>query len=360
MSTIKEYNIKVEKNDNGEASITGSLPPEALEKHKDEALKFFSNNLKVDGFRPGNIPENIIRKNVPETTILEEMASLALNEIYPDIVKESKIDVFGRPHVHFTKLAPGNPVEFTIHTALAPVVEIADYKKIAKELNEKKEDVTVTDEEVEKALLEIRKELDKRNKPADSEEAEGDKKAAEKGKEEKEVEPSPLTDESVQIISPAKTVEEFTETVRADLLTHKQNQESEKHRLEIAEKILEGSNISVPAMVVESELQSMMAQFTHDVTMAGLKMEEYLTQAGKTEEELIQEWRPHAEKRAKMQLLLNKIAVEEDLFAKPEVVSKQADLIMEENPKADRSRVEIYVETQLANANVFDFLENQK
>ncbi len=342
MSVIKEYNIKIEKNDSGEASIIGTLPPESVEKYEKEAIEFFSNNLKVDGFRTGNIPENIVRKNISETAILEEAASLALNAIYPEIV-------------HFNKLAPGNPVEFTIHTALAPTLEVADYKKIAKELNAKVKEVTVEEEEVERALLEIRKELDRRDNPDTNEGAE---ELEEENKEEKE--PSPLTDEKVQTISAAKTVEEFTKTVREDLLTHKKNQAKEKHRLDLVEKVLEKSKIGVPGMVVDSELQSMMAQFAHDVTQAGIKMEDYLAQAGKTEEDLIKEWQPHAENRAKMQLLLNHIAVNENLFPEKEVVASQADQIMQENAGADRERVEIYVETQLANGNVFEFLEGLK
>lgn len=360
MSIIKEYNIKVEKNESGEATISGTLSPEIIEKHRSEAMQFFSNNLKIDGFRQGNIPENIIKKNVSETAILEETASLALNSIYPDIVREAKLDVFGRPHVHFTKLAPGNPVEFTIHTALAPVVEVADYKKIAKELNSKREEVTITDEEVDKALLEIRKQLDLRDKSAEAESEDTATGVEDDSEDKAEKEPSPLTDEKVQGISQDKTVEEFTKTVREDLLAHKKNQAEEKHRLELIEKVLAESKISVPAMVVESELQSMMAQFAHDVMQAGIKMEDYLAQAGKTEEELIKEWRPHAENRAKMQLLLNKIALDEELFPAREVVTAEADKIMTENPKADRERVEIYVETQLANGNVFTFLAKEK
>jgi FKBP-type peptidyl-prolyl cis-trans isomerase (trigger factor) len=89
-------------------------------------------------------------------------------------------------------------------------------------------------------------------------------------------------------------------------------------------------------------------------------MEDYLKQAGKTGDELLKEWRPHAENRAKMQLLLNRIATNEELFPKKEDVDHHVHHILEDNPKADRARAEIYVETQLANASVFEFLEKQK
>ncbi|MDZ7726586.1 MAG: trigger factor [Candidatus Campbellbacteria bacterium] len=373
MSVTEKYNVKVEKDDSkGEISISGSIPSEEVEKHKEGTLKFFSENVSIDGFRKGNVPEDVLKKHVSESAIYEEMASRALNEIYPEIVREEKLDIFGRPHVHFNKLAPGNPVEFTVHTAVMPKVEIPDYKEIAAEVNKDKEEVTVTDEEVQKALLEVRKELDKREQQANA--GEGEEKSEGENKEEsesnetsesgagesEEKEPSPLTDEKIQKVSPAKTVAEFEQTVREDLKTHKEKQANEKHRLAIIEKILEKSEVTIPEMVVESELASMMAQFAQDVTQAGMKMEDYLKQAGKTEEELKKEWRPHAEKRAKMQLLLNKIATQEELLPKKEDMEPHINQVLEQNPQVERERAETYVETQLANQNVFEFLENQK
>src|SRR5690606_7160216 len=139
-----------------------------------------------------------------------------------------------------------------IRTPLMPKVEIADYKKIAKELNANREEVALDESEVERALLEIRKELDRREKPEIAEEN-NESDGADKKDDKEEVEPSELTDEKVQKISPMKTVAEFEKSVREDLKKHKENQANEKHRLKILEKILEESTISLPEMIVESE-----------------------------------------------------------------------------------------------------------
>jgi FKBP-type peptidyl-prolyl cis-trans isomerase (trigger factor) len=358
MSIHKENKISVTTNDRNEAVITGTLLSEALQRHTPDALRFFSENLTLDGFRKGNIPENVIRKNVSENAILEETASRALNEIYPEIVREHVLDVFGRPQVSFTKLAPGNPVEFAITVPLMPKIEIGDYKKIAKNLNDSKSEVILEEDEVARALLEVRKELDRRDDKKKSQEEGGEK--ANKEEKGRESEPSPLTDEKVQKISPMKTVTEFEQSVREDLKKHKENQAQEKHRLALMEKILEESVITLPQAIIESELQSMMAQFASDVSATGLTMEDYLKQAGKAEDELRGEWRPHAENRAKMQLLLNRMATIEKLFPKKEDVEHHVHHLLEHNPTADKERAAVYVETQLANANVFSFLEKQK
>lgn len=344
-----------------EATITGTIPEDVLKKHEPAALAFFSENISIDGFRKGAIPEKILRKHISETALLEETASRALSELYPEIVREEKLDVFGRPRVVFTKLAPNNPVEFTIVTPLAPKVDIADYKTIAKELNTKREKVVLEESEVERALLEVRKELDRIEAQSAAHENEGGEKknADENGKNEKETtdEPSPLTDEKVQKIAPVKTLEEFTTLVREDLQKHKENQASEKHRLMLIEKILEKSSVAIPDVVVESELEGMMAKFSEEVRRAGTTIEDYLAQASKTKEGLIEEWRPHAEKRAKMQLILNKIANEEKLFPEKDEIERNADHIVKHNPEIERRQAEVYVEIQRTNANVLSFLE---
>jgi trigger factor len=357
MYILRQHNVAVTKNEGKEAVITGVIPTELLKKHEPAALKFFSENLSVDGFRKGSIPEKVLRKHVSEVTLLEETASRALNELYPEIVREEKLDVFGRPRVVFTKLAPNNPVEFTIVTPLAPKVDIADYKTIAKEINAERVGVVLEEPEVEKALLEVRKELDRleaHNKEGghEKEETDGEERG---GKE--EAQPSPLTDEKVQKIAPVKTVDEFRTLVRADLQKHKENQANEKHRLMLIEKILEKSNVTLPEVLIESELEGMMAQFSSDVAQAGVTMEGYLAQASKTKEDLLKEWRPHAEKRAKMQMILNKIASEEKLFPKKEEVEGHAARIVEHNPGIERRQAEVYVEIQRINANVLSFLE---
>lgn len=353
MSTVKQNNITITKTEGKEVVISGTLSEDLLKKHEPAAVTFFSENISIDGFRKGSIPEKILRKHVSETAILEETASRALSELYPEIVREEKLDIFGRPRVVFTKLAPNNPVEFAITTPLAPKVDVGDYKTIAKELNKTREGVVLEESEVEKALVEVRKELDRIDAQDKKEEGEG----GGGGNEGTETEPSPLTDEKVQKIAPVKTVEEFRALVREDLQKHRENQASEKHRLTLIEKILEKSVVVVPDVVIESELEGMMAQFSADIHRAGTTLEAYLAQASKTKEQLLEEWRPHAETRAKMQLILNKIATEEKLFPKPEEIERHTSKILEHNPNIERAQVEAYVEIQRTNMNVLSFLE---
>ena len=77
--------ISIKKLPKSEVEIEGELESEIFESYFSKALKKLGENLKLDGFRKGKIPDSVILSNIPEINILEEMANLALSEHYPKI-----------------------------------------------------------------------------------------------------------------------------------------------------------------------------------------------------------------------------------------------------------------------------------
>ena len=133
--------VKIKKLPKSEIEIEGELENELFENYFAKALKTLGENLKLDGFRKGKIPENVLLSNIPEISILEKMAEMALSEHYPKIIEGEKIDAIGRPEISITKVGVGSPLEFKVKTALLPEVKLADYKKIAKTENAKESKV---------------------------------------------------------------------------------------------------------------------------------------------------------------------------------------------------------------------------
>ena len=80
----------------------------------------------------------------------------------------------------------------------------------------------------------------------------------------------------------------------------------------------------------------------------------------KTIPDLRKEFRIDAEKKAKLGLVLNKIAEVEKIEADKEQVAKEVAMILEHYKDADRERAEMHAENVLTNEKVFQFLENQK
>lgn len=104
----------------------------------------------------------------------------------------------------------------------------------------------------------------------------------------------------------------------------------------------------------------MLARFHDDVTRSGLKFEDYLKNIKKTEEDLRKEWRPDAEKRGKLQIVLDEIARAEKIEAPKDAVEEEVKHILEHHKDADPSRARAYISAMLQNEKVFEFLELQK
>jgi trigger factor len=98
-------NLKITKVSGSKIEITGTVPAVQFESFRKKALENINNEISIDGFRKGKIPENILISKVGDMTILEEMAELALSVSYPKMVIEEKLDVIGRPEIQITKIA---------------------------------------------------------------------------------------------------------------------------------------------------------------------------------------------------------------------------------------------------------------
>ncbi|MCX6731551.1 MAG: trigger factor, partial [Candidatus Parcubacteria bacterium] len=113
-----------------EVEITGEISAEDFEHERAHAIIHLSEDIKIDGFRPGKAPEKVIIDKIGERNILDKMAVLTLQREYSKIIAEKKIKAIGRPSITITKIAVNNPLGFKIKTYVMPEVELPDYKKI--------------------------------------------------------------------------------------------------------------------------------------------------------------------------------------------------------------------------------------
>lgn len=347
---------KITKLPKSEIEIEGELDADIFESYFGSALKKVGENIEIDGFRKGKVPENILLSNVPEIRILEEMAEMALAEHYPKIIEGEELDVISRPEISITKLARKNPLGFKIKTTLMPEVKLPDYKKVAKEIvsNLKKEekDIDVTEEEVENTILDIRKSRAKKKHITELKEGETPKENTE------EPELPEFNDEFVQAMGPFENIADFKEKLKENLKLEKQNLAKEKTRLKIVEDIIEKSEIDTPNILIDLELDKILYRMESDITQMGLKFEDYLKHLNKTKEELRTEFRNDAEKKAKLGLVLNEISKVENIIADAEEVEKEVAHILEHYKEADPERARIHSQNILTNEKIFQFLEN--
>lgn len=351
-----KINHKINKLPKSIIEIEGELEAEAFEAYFKKALKNLGDKVEIDGFRPGKAPENILLSKIPEIRILEEMAEIALAEHYPTIVINSGLDVISRPEIAITKLARNNPLGFKIITTIMPDVDLPDYKKYAKETNEEKEEeITVTEEEMDNTIQDIRKSRAKKQHITEIKPEDGDTK-----EETKEEDLPEFNDEFVQAMGPFENVADFKEKLKENIKLEKTNQAREKKRLKIVEKIIEDAKIDVPEILINAEVEKILYRMESDITAMGLKFDDYLKHLQKNRGDLEKEFRGDGEKKAKLGLILNKIAKLENIVADIEEVEKEVAHIVEHYKDADPERARIYAENILTNEKIFQFLEEQK
>ncbi len=351
----KQYtNLKVKDLGVSEVEIVASINAEVLDEAYKKSLKKLCENTKIDGFRKGHVPESVIVRELGEAYILERSAQDLLSNIYPAIVIDEKILAIGQPKIQITKLALGNALEFSAKTAIMPKVELPDYKKIAKKEFSKKADLDVIDKDMEDALKHIR------HQRAQIESFEKQKKDGVEQPDLVKVDDKnlpELTDDFVKTLGDFKNVEEFKAKVRENLGEEKKLKDCDKKRMATVEEIMKQTKLELPTILVSSELQRIQAQFEGEIAQTGTKLEDYLKKIGKTIEELRKEWEPEAEKRGKLQLILNKIAVDNDIKPEKEDIEKEVSRVLERYKDADPENVRVYVETTKTNELVFKYLE---
>lgn len=324
-----------------EIEVLCEIPAETFEKERARAVKRVSEEVSLPGFRKGHVPEDMLVKKFGEAFILEEMANLAIEKAYPEILREHKIHAISMPQVNVKKLAKGNPLEVAFTFSVLPEITLPDYKKIASEIMKVEEDTKATDEEVLQATKELLKQFSTKNDAGE------------------ETVPE-LTLDIAQKFGPFATIEEFQAKLRESLDQDKEGRARSKKRMQAMEKIADEIKVKLPQILIDGELDRMMHQFRQDITQMGMKFEDYLATTKKTEEELRKEWVTDAEKRSKIQIALGKIAHAEKLEVPKEELDREVDFFVQQYKDIDRSRATMHLEMMLMNEKVFQFLESQK
>lgn len=347
-----------------ELEIQVTIPFPEFEPHVKRAAILISEETEIEGFRKGKAPYDVVKNKFGENAIYERAAELAVRKTYPEVLGKlvtsnqpvphrpegpgAGLPVtnlpIGRPEITVTKLAPGNELQYKAKVALLPEVKLADYKPIAARVKKEKKEVLVSDEEIEKTLNWVR-----------------ESRATGEGEERKVPE---LTDDFAKTLGDFSTVDALKLSVRSGLQSEKEEREKERIRIKILEEIAKDSNIEVPDVLVEAELEKMFEELKSGVAGMGMRWEDYLAHVKKTPDELRSGWREDAIKRVRAGLTLREIAKHEKIEPSEAEIKERADHFLNQHKSAEDAEKNVDVESLreytrgiLRNEKVFEFLE---
>jgi FKBP-type peptidyl-prolyl cis-trans isomerase (trigger factor) len=345
----KYTNLKIDK-ESEKLVITAEVPAETLEKHKKDVLEEAQKDFEKEGFRKGNVPLDMVEEEIGQDKLMGEVVNKALNDAYPEIVKEKELKVMSSPKVSITKFAPGDSLGFKAEVAVVPEFDLPEYKKIGEKVMEEadNEELEVSDEEASQIInqiLQMRTEAQK-------------KEEGEKGKDgEKETKVPELTDEYVKTLGKFENVEDFKNKVKENLKQEKEMGRKRENREKIADGLVKETDMKIPEVALENELLSVKQRLQEDLKNKGMTMDEYMEKAGTTEEEFLKEQRNHIERQLKTKIILEKIAEEERIKPDEKQVELQAQMLASRYPNTDQDTLKNYVRMMIKNEKVLELLE---
>lgn len=351
--------ITTNKKDGSMAEMLVSFDWAEIAKHKDAVLKDIQSNFEIDGFRKGNVPLEMIEKNVSSLEVQEMCVEKELQNTYAEMIKSEKIDAIGRPMVTILKIAEGNPIEVKIETAIYPEMTLPDYKKVALEaMTEASKEATgfeATDEELTKTFEELQQMRAHQKLHGEGGHSHDDHSHG-------EITPDmyPALDDEFAKSFGFDDLDKMREKMRENVAKEKEQKHSDKSRVNIIEKIIDGTQVEIPEILVNTELDSMMHRMQHDIQMMGMEFADYLKHINKTEADLRIEYTNDAKKRVSSKLIIDEIAKKENLKPTDADIEVEVQKLLTQYPDADKVQATLYVESILINEKVFKFLEGKK
>ncbi len=133
-----------------QVELTITVPYSEFAKAEKEALQRIGQEIKVDGFRQGHIPEEVIREKAGDAMIRSAALETAIPMSYSAAVREYDVQVITQPKVEIKNYVEkeGDDLVYTATVSTMPEVKLGNYKKI----KVKKEAKKVTDKEVDETL----------------------------------------------------------------------------------------------------------------------------------------------------------------------------------------------------------------
>ncbi len=143
----------IKRNTDATVEIEVELQSAELQPYLERVAKELSEKTPIEGFRPGKVPFEVVKRKFGEMSLYERALSHAIDGTIPEILAKEKLRVVGRPEISVKKIAPGNPLAFTLKTAIIPEFMLPDVEAIAKKTLGSRGSIVVDEKEIIDAVV---------------------------------------------------------------------------------------------------------------------------------------------------------------------------------------------------------------
>ena len=141
--------VSVEKTSELSRKMTVSVPEAVVQEKMAVRLKSLARDVKIDGFRPGKVPQQVVKKMFGDR-VRGEIASDLINETYFDAIEGQDLKPVGHPHIQ-----PLDEVDGFKYTAVFEVYPEISLEGIS-QLEVLRPVATVNDSDVDQMIEKLR------------------------------------------------------------------------------------------------------------------------------------------------------------------------------------------------------------
>lgn len=128
-----------------------TVPADDVTRRIEEKYADVSKRAKIRGFRPGKAPRKVVEKHYADL-VLGQVSMELIDEYSKRALQEAQLATVGDMSVEPNALESGKDFTFFVEVDVIPQFTLQEYKGLSVEV----EDVAVTEEEVDKAIEELR------------------------------------------------------------------------------------------------------------------------------------------------------------------------------------------------------------
>ncbi len=162
-----------------------------------------------------------------------------------------------------------------------------------------------------------------------------------------------------------KTIDDLKKSVKDGMEKDLEKKSFEERRSQYLDALADMMvDVVLPQVIIEDELSRMVGEFEQQLSMSGMKMDDYLQKLGKKQEDLTKEWTPQAKKRVLSALVLEQLAEDEEVIVDSSDIEVELNktLAMYKGVKDIEKNIDMgqlyeYAKGMLRNNKVFDILE---
>lgn len=133
-----------------------------------------------------------------------------------------------------------------------------------------------------------------------------------------------LDDEFVSDVSEkSETVDAYKAEVKAKIKERKENEGKQKREDQSVEQAVANAEMDIPEAMISFQSRQMVDDFARRIMQQGMTMEQYFQFTGLSEEKMMEEFKPEAEKRIRTRLTLEAIVAAENIEVSEERLDEE-------------------------------------